>query len=70
MTCYEDLLNRTSTKNAPWFIVPSDDKKTSRLIVAETILETLKKYTDIEEPELDEETQNDLLKYKEMLENE
>ena len=70
MTCYEDLLNRTSTKNAPWFIVPSDDKKTSRLIVAETILETLKKYTDIAEPELDEETQKKLLKYKEMLENE
>jgi PPK2 family polyphosphate:nucleotide phosphotransferase len=70
MDCYEDLLNRTSTKNAPWFIVPSDDKKSSRLIVAETILETLKKYTDIEEPELDEETQKNLLKYKEMLENE
>lgn len=70
MDCYEDLLNRTSTEDAPWYIVPSDDKKTSRLLVAETILDTLKKYTDIEEPELDEETQKDLLKYKEMLENE
>jgi len=70
MDCYEDLLNRTSNEKAPWFIVPSDDKKTSRLIVAETILETLKKYTDIEEPELDKETQLDLQKYKELLENE
>lgn len=70
MDCYEDLLNRTSTKDAPWYIIPSDDKKTSRLLVAETILETLKKYTDIEEPELDKETQANLQKYKKMLENE
>ncbi len=70
MDCYEDLLNRTSTEDAPWFIIPSDDKKTSRILVAETILNTLKKYTDIDEPELDEETKKDLQKYKEMLENE
>ncbi len=70
MDCYEDLLNRTSTEDAPWYIIPSDDKKTSRLLVAVTILETLKKYTDIEEPELDKETQADLQKYKKMLENE
>jgi PPK2 family polyphosphate:nucleotide phosphotransferase len=70
MECYEDLLNRTSTEDAPWYIIPSDDKKTSRLLVAETILETLRKYTDIEEPELDKKTQLDLQKYKEMLENE
>jgi len=70
MECYEDLLNRTSTEGAPWYIIPSDDKKTSRLLVAETILETLKKYPEIEEPELDKETQLDLQKYKEMLENE
>ncbi len=70
MDCYEDLLNRTSSEDAPWYIIPSDDKKTSRLLVAETILETLKKYTDIEEPELDKETQANLQKYKNMLENE
>jgi len=70
MDCYEDLLNRTSTEDAPWYIIPSDDKKTCRLLVAETILETLKKYTDIEEPELDKETQANLQKYKKMLENE
>ncbi|RLD80123.1 MAG: polyphosphate kinase 2 family protein [Bacteroidetes bacterium] len=70
MDYYEDLLNRTSTEDAPWYIIPSDDKKTSRLLVAETILETLNKYTDIEEPELDKETQADLQKYKKMLEYE
>lgn len=70
MVCYEDLLNRTSTENAPWYIIPSDDKPTARLLVAETILETLRKYTDIDEPELDEETAANLEEYKKMLKNE
>ena len=70
MVCYEDLLNRTSTENAPWYIIPSDDKPTSRLLVAETILETLRKYTDIDEPKLDEETAANLEEYKKMLKNE
>jgi len=70
MVCYEDLLNRTSTENAPWYIIPSDDKPTSRLLVAETILETLRKYTDIDEPELDNKTAANLQEYKKMLINE
>jgi len=69
MQCYEDLLNRTSKENAPWFVIPADDKETSRLLVAQTILETLKKYTDIDEPELDDETKENLAAFKEMLEN-
>ncbi len=70
MFCYEDLLNKTSTSDAPWYIIPSDDKATSRLLIAETILETLKKYTDIDEPELDSKTKGELEKFKRMLENE
>lgn len=70
MVCYEDLLNKTSTNMAPWFVIPSDDKPTSRLLVAETILETLNKYTDIDEPELDSKTLKELDSYKTMLENE
>ncbi len=41
MNCYEDLLNKTSSDTSPWFVIPSDDKATSRLLVAETILEIL-----------------------------
>ena len=67
--CYEDLLNRTSTKNAPWFIVPADDKPTVRLLVAETILQTLQQYKDIQEPELDDETKARLDDFKAELEN-
>ena len=67
--CYEDLLNRTSTKKAPWYIVPADDKPTVRLLVAETILQTLQRYKDIQEPELDDETKAQLDEFKAELEN-
>lgn len=67
--CYEDLLNRTSTKKAPWYIVPADDKATVRLLVAETILQTLQEYKDMQEPELDEETKARLDEFKAELEN-
>jgi len=70
MFCYEDLLNKTSTSDAPWYIIPSDDKATSRLLIAETILNTLKKYKDINEPELDSKTKDELKTFKIMLENE
>ncbi len=69
MFCFEDLLGKTSTDYAPWFVVPSDDKDTSRLIVAETILETLQKYTDIKEPVLDDDTKSKLEEYRKTLEN-
>jgi PPK2 family polyphosphate:nucleotide phosphotransferase len=41
MNAYEQCLAATSTKQAPWHIVPADDKKNARLIVSETILESL-----------------------------
>jgi PPK2 family polyphosphate:nucleotide phosphotransferase len=67
--CYEDLLNRTSTEKAPWYIIPSDDKPTVRLLVAETILQTLQQYKDIQEPELDDKTKAQLEEFKNELEN-
>lgn len=69
MFCYEDLLNRTSIDEAPWYVIPADDKDFSRLMVAETILETLEKYQDIDEPILNAEKTADLETYKKMLEN-
>ncbi|TYP70897.1 PPK2 family polyphosphate kinase [Aquimarina intermedia] len=68
--CYEDAINRTSKSHAPWFVIPADDKPTARYIVAKTMLDTLKTYTDIEEPELDKETQENIELYKEQLRKE
>jgi PPK2 family polyphosphate:nucleotide phosphotransferase len=39
---YEDMLAATSTKQAPWYVVPADRKSDTRLIIAEVLLETMK----------------------------
>jgi PPK2 family polyphosphate:nucleotide phosphotransferase len=70
MFCYEDAINRTSKPHAPWYAVPADDKPTARLIVAKILLETLKKYKDIKEPELDPEIKAKISEYKERLQSE
>ena len=41
MRAYEDCLEATSTKDAPWYVVPADDKQNARLIVSQIILDTL-----------------------------
>lgn len=67
--CYEDLLNRTSTDKAPWYIVPADDKPTARYIVAETLLQTMQKY-NFEEPKLASKIKSQIAVFKEQLNNE
>ncbi|MDP2605561.1 MAG: polyphosphate kinase 2 family protein [Deltaproteobacteria bacterium] len=39
MQAYEACLSATSTKDAPWYVVPADDKKNARLIISEIILD-------------------------------
>jgi PPK2 family polyphosphate:nucleotide phosphotransferase len=41
MRAYEQCLSATSTADAPWYIVPADDKASARLIVSQVILDTL-----------------------------
>ena len=38
---YEQALSRTSTRHAPWFIVPADHKWFTRLVIAELVVEAL-----------------------------
>jgi hypothetical protein len=40
MKTYEECLGATSTSEAPWYIVPADDKENARLIVSRIILDT------------------------------
>jgi PPK2 family polyphosphate:nucleotide phosphotransferase len=42
MRAYEECLTATSTKAAPWYVVPADDKLNARLIVSRIVIETLK----------------------------
>jgi polyphosphate kinase 2 (PPK2 family) len=41
MKAYEQCLSATSSRNAPWYVVPADDKENSRLIVSQIILDTI-----------------------------
>ena len=38
---FEDCLTATSTHEAPWFVVPADDKENARLIVSQIVMDAL-----------------------------
>lgn len=64
---YEQLLNHTSTKDAPWFVVPADKKWFARYLVSEIVLDALKKI-DPQFPELPEKERALLSDYRRILE--
>ena len=69
MKCYEEAIAATSTKAAPWYIIPADKKWFARLAISEVIIETMKKL-DMEYPEVSDEQKNNLEKCKSQLLNE
>ena len=42
MECYEDMLNKTSTSWAPWWIVPANKKWARDLLISSVLVDTLK----------------------------
>jgi len=42
LRAYEDCLSATSTKIAPWHVVPADDKYNARLIISRVVIDALK----------------------------
>ncbi|HUZ73065.1 MAG TPA: ADP-polyphosphate phosphotransferase [Stellaceae bacterium] len=40
MTAFEECLHATSTSDAPWYVIPADDKENARLIVSQIVLDT------------------------------
>lgn len=69
-TYYEEAINKTSSKSTPWHIIPADNKRAARLLVAKILWNTLKEYDDIKYPELSEKDKASIGKYKEQLINE
>jgi len=41
MKTFEECLGATSTDNAPWFVIPADDKENARLLISQIILDSL-----------------------------
>jgi PPK2 family polyphosphate:nucleotide phosphotransferase len=52
MHAYSDVIGKTSTELAPWYVVPADRKWYRNLCVARIMLDTLKKL-DMEFPDID-----------------
>ena len=66
MHAYEACLSETSTKNAPWYVVPADDKKNTRLIISQIILDTFKALK-MSYPETSAKRQQELLSIRHQL---
>ena len=66
---YQDALQATSTKNAPWFVIPADKKWFTRVAVSEIICEKLEAM-DLSYPKLSKEQMKSLQEAKKMLESE
>ncbi|MVM39750.1 polyphosphate kinase 2 family protein [Spirosoma sp. HMF3257] len=58
---YETCINETATDNAPWYVIPADDKKNMRLLVGRIIIDELKKLP-IANPEPDDKRFKELQK--------
>jgi PPK2 family polyphosphate:nucleotide phosphotransferase len=69
MQAYEQCLEATSTKHAPWFVVPADDKPMMRLAVAAVIYDAMRKL-DLAYPEVGPEQKRQLAEAKKVLEAE
>jgi len=69
MQAYEACLNATSTATAPWYVVPADDKKNARLLIANIILETYKTLK-MNYPVTDNRRRQELLEIRQQLLNE
>lgn len=52
MAAYEDAIRRTASREAPWYVVPADNKWYTRLVVAAAIVEALRKL-DLAYPGID-----------------
>lgn len=59
MRAYEEMIQNTSTKHAPWYVVPADHKWFTRLVVAEAIIDALEEL-DLAFPKLDAEKRREL----------
>jgi PPK2 family polyphosphate:nucleotide phosphotransferase len=66
MNYYEEILNKSSKENAPWYVIPADDKDMARYLVAKIMWEELQQYP-VNEPVLSEKDKANFAMYKEQL---
>lgn len=69
MQAYAACMSSTSSKQAPWYVVPADDKENARLIIADIIVDTLRDM-ELDYPKLTVEQEKELEQAKKILQNE
>src|SRR5580698_2382120 len=63
---YEEMIQNTATKHAPWYVVPADNKWYTQLIVASAIISTLEEL-DLSFPDVDKKKKKELEMVRESL---
>lgn len=66
MEAFEDCLSATSTRRAPWYAIPADDKENARLIISQIVLDSLDEL-DLSYPEVDAARRRELLAIRKRL---
>jgi PPK2 family polyphosphate:nucleotide phosphotransferase len=66
MEAYEEMIQETATKEAPWYVVPADSKWFTRVVVAAAVIETLASL-DLAYPKVDEAKLKELAAAKKKL---
>ena len=66
MTAYEDVIRNTSTRDAPWYVVPADNRWFARMVVAGAVADTVEKLNP-QFPALDEKAKAALADLKKAL---
>jgi PPK2 family polyphosphate:nucleotide phosphotransferase len=69
MLAYADMLKFTSTKEAPWYVIPADKKWFMRLAVSEIICQKLEEL-EINYPKVNGKLKDDIKEARRLLENE
>jgi len=66
MEAYEDMIRHTATEEAPWYVVPADNKWFTRVVVGAAVIETLASL-GLEYPEVGEDKLKELAATKKAL---
>jgi PPK2 family polyphosphate:nucleotide phosphotransferase len=66
MQAYEEMIQETATKHAPWYVVPADNKWFTRVVVAGAVIDALDSL-DLAYPEVDESKLKELASAKKKL---
>jgi PPK2 family polyphosphate:nucleotide phosphotransferase len=69
MAAYDDMIRHTSTRDAPWIVVPADHKWFARLVISAAVIDALEKI-DPKFPAIEGHTPADIKKVRQALEAE